>query len=69
MNGIKAFEKMCEIDKHVANDARWWEGEGLDLASIAHVLRAVANRLDPPRLETSWSEHWNAVRPRSHRAP
>lgn len=66
MDGIK---KMQEIDKHLQEEARWWQGEGLSPALIADVLRGVAKLIDPPRVERSWAEQWEAARPKSNRAP
>jgi hypothetical protein len=68
MNGFDGFLKMQEIDKHVRQEAQWWQGEGMDLGLIATILRAVADDIDPPA-KSSWAEQWEATRPRSGRAP
>lgn len=49
MNGFDSFLKMQEIDKHVRQEAQWWQGEGMDLGLIATILRAVADDITRPR--------------------
>ena len=59
MDGYEGFIKMQEITKHLHSEVDWWQGEGLDAASIAVVLRSVAREIDPEP-KRYWSDEGRA---------
>lgn len=52
------FQRMLEIDRHLTEEVELWQREGMSAATIAIVLRSLAQRLDP--VKQTWAQQWRA---------